>query len=104
MSCRKKQMLQYYSSFFLYKMSCSFKELYWLLPFDNKFFINYSQGMFPENIILTDISGRNIRISYSAREAAGTIELWVMDKIEPGIYIIHMRTSKKYIAQPILKR
>lgn len=74
------------------------------IPFDNKFFIKYNQDMFPEKIILTDITGRNIRISYSTRENAGQIELCVMDKIEPGIYIIHMRTSKKYIAQTILKR
>jgi hypothetical protein len=74
------------------------------VPFDNKFFISYGQGMLPEKIILTDITGRNIRISYSNRENSGQIELCVMDKIEPGIYIIHMRTSKKYVAQTILKR
>ena len=74
------------------------------IPFDNKFFISYGQGMFPEQIILTDITGRNIRISYSTKTNAGQVELVVMDKIEPGIYIIHIRTSKKYIAQTILKR
>jgi len=74
------------------------------IPFDNKFFISYGQGMLPEKIILTDITGRNIRISYSTKEIAGQIELCVMDRIEPGIYIIHLRTSKKYIAQTIMKR
>jgi hypothetical protein len=74
------------------------------IPFDDKFLITYNQGMFPEKIILTDITGRNIRISYSTKENARKIELLVIDKIEPGIYIIHMQTSKKHIAQTILKK
>jgi hypothetical protein len=74
------------------------------IPFDNKFFISYGPGMLPEKIILTDITGKNIRISYSTKENTGQIELSLVDKIEPGIYIIHLRTSKKYIAQTILKR
>lgn len=74
------------------------------IPFDNKFVISFNQGMRPEKIILTDITGKNIRISYSTKQDAGKVELFIMDKIDPGIYIIHMLTSKKYIAQTILKK
>lgn len=73
------------------------------VPFTNKFIVRYAPGMRPEKIIITDISGRNIKIHYTIKESAQQAEIIVADKIEAGIYIIHMVNNQKYTAQTIIK-
>jgi hypothetical protein len=75
------------------------------VPFDNKFYVGFIPGTHPEKIILTDVNGRNIRIRSIIREEAKLVEVVVLDKIQPGIYIIHMQTdNKNIVAKTIFKR
>ena len=72
------------------------------VPFDNKFFIGYVADI--EKIILTDMAGRNIAIRHSTRRDTQLIEVEVLEKIESGIYIIHIRTGKNSMAKTIFKK
>lgn len=74
------------------------------VPFDNKFFINYEQGAHPEKILLTDLAGRDIRTKHTIREGSQSVEVTVLDKIQAGLYIIHMQTNKNVVAKTIFKR
>jgi hypothetical protein len=74
------------------------------VPFTDKFTISYAPGFTPEKIILTDMTGRNIDIRHTVRERTQLIEVTVLDKMETGIYIVHLLTNKKYMAQTILKK
>lgn len=75
------------------------------VPFDNKFYVGFIPGTHPEKIILTDVNGRNIRIRSIIREEAKLVEVVVLDKIQPGIYIIHMQAdNKNIVAKTIFKR
>jgi len=71
------------------------------MPFGNKLFINYANRV--EQIILTDLTGRNILIHYLPKPGAKLIEIDVLEKIQPGIYIIHIRTDKSVMAKTIFK-
>jgi len=71
------------------------------IPFDNKFFIDHTKGI--EKIILTDLTGRNILIRYSLRPGSELTEVSVLQKIQSGIYIIHIRTEKNIMAKTIFK-
>jgi hypothetical protein len=71
------------------------------IPFGDKFFI--SDVNRAEQIILTDLAGRNILIRYLPKPGAKLIEIDVLDKILPGIYIIHIRTDKSVMAKTIFK-
>ncbi len=73
------------------------------VPFDKKFIVRYAPGMRPEKIIITDISGRNINIQYNIKESSQQVEIVLADKVEAGIYIIHMVNNQKYTAQTIIK-
>ncbi|MBL7740377.1 MAG: T9SS type A sorting domain-containing protein [Chitinophagaceae bacterium] len=74
------------------------------VPFDNKFFINYEPGANPEKILLTDLAGRDIRAKYTIREGSQSVEVIVLDNIQPGLYIVHMQTSRNVVAKTIFKR
>jgi hypothetical protein len=74
------------------------------VPFDDKFFITYEAGTHPEKILLTDISGRNIPARYIMQEGSQSVEVQLMNKILPGLYIVHMQTNKTTIAKTIIKR
>jgi hypothetical protein len=74
------------------------------VPFNNKFFISYNKTLSPEKILLTDASGRNVRTRHIMRPASQIIEVVVLDNIQPGIYILHMRTDKTVIAKTIFKQ
>jgi hypothetical protein len=75
------------------------------VPFDNKFYVGFIPGTHPEKIMLTDVNGRNIRIRNTVREEAKLVEVEVLDKIQPGIYIIHMQAdNKNIVAKTIFKR
>lgn len=74
------------------------------VPFENKFYINYADAMTPERILLTDATGRDVRTSHSIHPALRLIEVIVLDRIQPGIYIVHMRTDRKVVAKTIFKQ
>lgn len=75
------------------------------VPFDNKFFITCEPGTSPERILLTDIAGRNIRTSYTLHDGSPSVEVTVLDKLQSGLYIIHMQTNKNnVVAKTIFKR
>jgi hypothetical protein len=74
------------------------------VPFDNKFYVGFVPGTHPEKIILTDVNGKNIRIRNIIRTEAELVEVVVLDKIQAGIYIIHMQTNKNIVAKTIFKR
>jgi len=71
------------------------------IPFDNRFFIDHAKGI--EKVILTDLTGRNIPIRYTVKPGSELIEVGVLQKIQPGIYIIHIRTEKNVMAKTIFK-
>jgi hypothetical protein len=71
------------------------------MPFDNKFYIKQVKGV--EKIILTDLTGRNVLIRYALQPFSESIEIDVLQKIQPGIYIIHIRTEKNVMAKTIFK-
>jgi hypothetical protein len=70
-------------------------------PFRTNFFLKYSGRI--EQIILTDISGCNIPITYKPSGDGGTTEVYLRENIQPGIYIIHVRTEKSVMAKTLFK-
>ncbi|MDP4263134.1 MAG: T9SS type A sorting domain-containing protein [Bacteroidota bacterium] len=74
------------------------------VPFEDKFFITCEPGVYPQKILLTDISGRNIRTRYFIRDGESSAEVVVLDKLQAGLYIIHMQTNKSLVAKTIFKR
>lgn len=74
------------------------------VPFDNKFYVGFVPGTRPQKIILTDVNGRNIRTRNIIHETSQLIEITVLDKIQAGIYIVHMQTDKNIVAKTIFKR
>jgi hypothetical protein len=74
------------------------------VPFDEQLFIDFAQGVLPEKILLTDLTGRNIRTTYKMKESSSTARLTVLDKLQPGLYIIHIQTNKNIMARTIFKR
>ncbi len=71
------------------------------IPFKNDFTIKYSNPI--RQVILTDVTGRNVPINYSFNALAGTVEVSVNGSILPGIYIVHIRTDKNVMAKTIFK-
>lgn len=74
------------------------------VPFENNFFIHYESAIRPQQILLTDIAGKVIHITQAVHEADRTIEIKLQDKLQTGLYIIHMKTDKTVIAKTIFKR
>lgn len=74
------------------------------VPFDDRLFINCQPGVHPEKILLTDVTGKNIRTSHTIGETSRTAEITVLDKLQPGLYIIHIQTNKNVVARTIFKR
>ena len=74
------------------------------VPFDEKLYVDYPAGLYPDKIILTDIMGRNIRIRTVTREISRQVEIVVLERIEPGMYIIHLRTAMNIVSKTIIKR
>lgn len=73
------------------------------VPFTDKLSVSFSAGSKPEQVLLTDITGRNVRTRHNIKESEQEVDIYVLDKIEPGVYIIHVRTSTSYTAQTIVK-
>lgn len=73
------------------------------VPFYDKFFINYERGTTPQKVLLKDVLGRNIPIRYKLNPSSFTIEVMALDKLQPGLYIIHLQTDKSMIARPTMK-
>jgi len=74
------------------------------VPFNDKFIIDYEQDTHPQKILLTDVEGRDIRIRYKIREQARSVEVIILNKLQPGLYIIYMKTDKKIVVKPIFKQ
>jgi hypothetical protein len=73
-------------------------------PFDRKFYINCPKGTYPLKILLTDMSGHNIRTKYVIRGVNQPVEVTVLDPIETGVYLVHVQTDKNVSAKTIFKR
>ncbi len=73
------------------------------MPFQDKFTISYKAGQEPNKIILTDITGRNLRIRYHLSDQLSQAEVTVLDKISTGIYIVHLRNDKYQVAQTVIR-
>jgi hypothetical protein len=71
-------------------------------PFDGKFFIRHGESGKPEKIMITDITGQNIQVRMISRNK-GITEVEISNKIQPGIYIIHILTGNNVIAKTIMK-
>lgn len=71
------------------------------IPFDTKFFIDHAKGT--EKIILTDLTGKNIPIRYTIKPGSELIEVGILQKVQPGIYIIHIKTEKNVMARTVFK-
>jgi hypothetical protein len=74
------------------------------VPFDEKFFINYKEGTYPQKILLTDQEGRNMLVRHTIHKESRSVEVIAMNKLQPGLYIIYMQTDKSVVVKPILKR
>ena len=70
-------------------------------PFRTHFFLKYPGRI--EQLILTDIAGRNVLITYAPGDLAGITEVRLKENIQPGIYIIHIRTEKNVMAKTLFK-
>jgi hypothetical protein len=71
------------------------------MPFNDKFFIDHASDI--EKIILTDMAGRNIPIQYLPNRGPETIEVGLLQKIQAGIYIVHIQTAKSIMAKTLIK-
>jgi hypothetical protein len=74
------------------------------VPFEDRLFISCEPGVYPEKILLTDVSGRNIKTSHTFSEVSRTAAVRILDKIQPGLYIIHIQTNRNVIARTIFRR
>jgi hypothetical protein len=74
------------------------------VPFDNKFFINYQEGTHPVQVLLTDVTGRVIQTHHAVHTQDQTVEVDVLDKLQTGLYIIHLQTDKTVVAKTVFKR
>ena len=70
-------------------------------PFKKQFYIKYNHKI--EQIILTDITGRNIPIRSYPYEGSSQLTVELLDHIQSGIYIVHIRTEKNTVARTIFK-
>lgn len=70
-------------------------------PFKNDFTIHYTSKI--QQIILTDLAGRNIPIKFFPVETGTKGKIVVPGNIQPGIYIIHIRTEKNVMAKTVFK-
>ncbi len=73
------------------------------VPFENQFFISHDLNTRLEKIILTDVNGRNISIRYQKKDDR-MMEINVLDKLQSGIYIVHLRTDKQVVARTVFKK
>lgn len=71
-------------------------------PFNHKFFIRHGNNGKPEKVIVTDLTGQNISVNTFTR-TSGITEVLVPENLQPGIYVIHVRTRNNIIARTILK-
>lgn len=74
------------------------------VPFRNMFSIYFPTGMHPEKIMLTDITGRNIRISYHMNTATRQADILLLDDVPSDIYMVHMQTREGHMSRTILKK
>jgi hypothetical protein len=74
------------------------------VPFDEELYIDFEPGVTAEKILLTDLTGRNIRTQFVLSENGATAKLMVADTLQPGLYIIHIQTNKSVFARTIFKR
>jgi hypothetical protein len=74
------------------------------VPFNNRFLIDYAAGSVLQKVMLTDIAGHNINIRYAIREESHQVEVMVLDKIQPDIYIVHLLTNKQNVSKTIVKK
>ncbi|MCW3118374.1 MAG: hypothetical protein JWM28_2456, partial [Chitinophagaceae bacterium] len=58
----------------------------------------------PQKIILTDEEGRNLPIRHTIHRASQSVEVIVLNQLQPGLYIIYMQTDKNIVVKPIFKR
>ncbi|MES1225755.1 MAG: T9SS type A sorting domain-containing protein [Bacteroidota bacterium] len=73
------------------------------VPFHDKFTINYERGVIPQKLLLKDVQGRDLRIRHTIHGDSHSIEVFALDKLPAGLYIIHMKTDKSIVIKPILK-
>ena len=73
------------------------------VPFTDKFTIKYEQGTYPQKISMTDADGRNINIRQIIRRETRSVEVFVTNKLQPGLYIIYLKTDKNIVVKPVLK-
>lgn len=74
------------------------------VPFDNNFFITYDPATHPRKIIVTDITGRRIKIKCQLHQFSRQIEVEVLDQLQPDVYLVHLQTDKGIIARTVIKR
>lgn len=74
------------------------------MPFEDRFSLTYGRETTPNKIILTDITGRNIPIRYKLMNDARQVDVEVVGQLQPGIYIVHIRTGSNNMAKTIIRR
>lgn len=73
------------------------------VPFRDQLTIQYSPDNTPDQVLLTDITGRNIRIVWYRLPQAGQIRVQVLEPLSGDMYLIHMRTPQSTISKTLLR-
>jgi hypothetical protein len=74
------------------------------IPFSEKLFIRYSTGERPEKIVLKDVHGKAIKMHFFAHEYARQVELKILEPLAPGIFVIHIQTSRQIYSKTIVRQ
>lgn len=73
------------------------------VPFNDQFTIQYNPDLMPDQILLTDIAGRNVRILWYKLPQAGQIRVQVLDALKGDLYLIHVKTPQSVISKTLFR-
>lgn len=73
------------------------------VPFNDYFNIQYNPDDAPDQVMLTDITGRSIRIAWYKLPQAGIIRVQILEPIAGDLYLVHVRTPRAVTSKTIFR-
>ena len=73
------------------------------VPFTDHFQVRLGDRESPERVMLTDVNGGNIRISYEIRPGMSVVDIRLAQTLSPGMYIVHIQTGSRVMAKTLFK-
>jgi hypothetical protein len=73
------------------------------VPFDDNFTIQHDSRQIPRQVMLTDMTGRNLRICWYRLPQLNQVKVVLLEPLASDIYLLHMRTDASVISRTIWK-